>query len=153
MSLVHTGKLLIRFIKDFKAVIMEPKIPPIYPKNNFHNWQGPIANNDKKLKVKLPPLPKIPNNAVKIKLGPCEVKEDEATRKREKEKTQSPIQIYWKKTYPHEFAESEEKETTPEWGSITSEDTNFDASEKDTIFEKKKFPNYTTYSSQYNEKK
>ena len=31
------------------------------------------------------------------------------------------------KIYPHDFAESEEEETTPKWGDITSEDTNFDA--------------------------
>ena len=59
MSLVYTGKLLIRFIKDFSSIIMEPRqIPKPVIHKDFYTWFGVIPEDDKKIIVKLPPLPK-----------------------------------------------------------------------------------------------
>jgi len=110
MATVHTGKLLIRFIKDWTSIIREPKIIPSPPKNyssDFHCWYG--FTDDEK-----------PDT---IKLGPCEIKEWNG--KKEQEATRRIINTPI--VFPHEIAESEEKDTTPNWGDITSEDTNFDA--------------------------
>jgi len=49
MSLAHTGKLLVRFIKDFSSVIMEQQtIPKPIPNKKFYMWFGVIPNNDNK---------------------------------------------------------------------------------------------------------
>lgn len=95
MSLVHTGKLLIRFIKDFSSIIMEPQqIPKPVIHKDFYMWFGVLPHDDKK------------SDIIKLKSGPCEIK----NRNDEQFKKKRPIKVPL-----HEIAESEEIETMPTW--------------------------------------
>jgi hypothetical protein len=92
MSLVYTGKLLIRFIKDFSSIIMEPRqIPKPVIHKDFYTWFGVIPEDDKKIIVKLPPLPKF-DKSHNTKIWNFDV---EVRRRREKAQEIETMPTWW----------------------------------------------------------
>jgi len=150
MSRLPVGKLFVRFIKDWVSIIREPTTT-LRTSSNYYHWYGvmsPELYEKKSIKDKMKYYTepykikdwndelrkeqesiRLRNSEAIKKQGratrPCEITEGKGTWTKEKKPNRRPKLPSLPKVYPHELAEAEEKEAIPDWGTITSEDTNF----------------------------